>query len=419
MVIYQPVQDGTDVAKISPEKRQVIKKLWLVVLLSFAFMIIQALGGYFANSLAVMSDAAHLFSDVVGYAMSLLAVVVSTWKPTPQMTFGYGRAEILGAFLSVLFLWLVLYHLVIEAIERLSDPESVDGPVMFAVSLTGLCVNLLMGFVLLYSGHGHSHGLRKCEHSHGDDGCSHDCTQSQECSHSHGCTHSHDHSCGHKGCKDLELGLGSTSVQCVPAGTPKSEFSDVELGPADSEKDQHCSDEHHTNMNIRAAVIHIIADTFQAVGVVISSGLIWYDPHRFALADPICTLVFSVVGFGCSLNIMNDIFNIFMLRTPTTIDVAELQKTIFDLDARIINVDNIRIWSLTMSDTVMTCDVRTRSSSLNTPSFIQSIKDAARKFGITEVTCCVENMRTDEKGPFVPKLKFGKTSFKLEFGAKV
>jgi len=311
----------------------------------------------------------------------------------------------------------------IEAIERLSEPESVDGPVMFAVSLTGLFVNLLMGFVLLYSGHGHSHGLRKCEHSHGGDGCSHDCTQSDDCSHSHGCTHAHDHSCGHKGCNhDFELGLGGTAVQCVSVATPESDFSNVDLGSADSGKDQHCSHEqNHTNMNIRAAVIHIIADTFQAVGVVISSALIWFDPNRFALADPICTLLFSVVGFGCSLNIMNDIFNIFMLRTPTTIDITELQKAIFDLDARIINVDNIRIWSLTMSDTVMTCDVRTRSSSLNTPTFIQSIKDTAKKFGITEVTCCVENLRTDEKGPFVPKLKFGKPkpSFKLEFGAKV
>lgn len=432
MVSYKPVEetDGQDVTtpKISPEKVQVIRKLSWVVCLSFTFMIAQAVGGYLANSLAVMSDAAHLFSDVVGYAMSLLAVYCSTWKPTPAMTFGFVRAEILGAFLSVMFLWLVLYHLVMEAIERLSSPESVNGPVMFGVSLTGLSVNLLMGFVLMYSGHGHSHGLRKCDHDHGDADCH------QECSH-HQCTSACNHNvlpvlddlpfCRVVPCLEAHAGVDSGSkiqltlgkpverVTRVLTVQPQSSLSDVELGTPTTQVEQltpaSCPNDHETNMNIRAAIIHIVADTLQAVGVVISSALIWYDPDTFALADPICTLLFSVVGFGCSLNIMSDIFNIFMLRTPKTIDVAELEKSLFELDARIMKVDNIRVWSLTMSDTVMTCDVETRSSTLNSPSFIQSVKDTAKRFGITQVTCCVENSRTNNgKGrSFGHQLKFG------------
>lgn len=437
MVSYKPVEetDGQDVTtpKISPEKMQVIRKLSWVVCLSFTFMIAQAVGGYFANSLAVMSDAAHLFSDVVGYAMSLLAVYCSTWKPTPEMTFGFIRAEILGAFLSVMFLWLVLYHLVMEAIERLSSPESVNGPVMFGVSLAGLSVNLIMGFVLMYSGHGHSHGLRKCDHDHGD------ADSPQECSQHHHCTSACNHNvlddllddlsfcrvipCSEgldgvdSSCKkgDLRLTLGKP-MQCVHrvlTVQPQSSLSDVELGTPTIQVEQFtptpCPNDQETNMNIRAAIIHIVADTLQAVGVVISSALIWYDPDTFALADPICTLLFSVVGFGCSLNIMSDIFNIFMLRTPKTIDVAELEKSLYELDARIMKVDNIRIWSLTLSDTVMTCDLQTRSSTLNSPSFIQSVKDTAKLFGITQVTCCVENSRTNNgRGPsFGHKLKFG------------
>jgi len=402
MVFYQPVQENDTqqaIAKISPEKMQVIRKLSWVVCLSFTFMIGQAVGGYLANSLAVMSDAAHLFSDVVGYALSLVAVYCSTWKSTPEMTFGFGRAEIFGAFLSVLFLWLVLYHLVLEAIERLSSPEAVDGPVMFGVSLAGLCVNLLMGFVLMYSGHGHSHGLRKC-----------DCPgEEHSCDKDSSITQCHTPNCNHKDCgRDVGLGLGKSvgfgTSKMVP--DPQLGFTDVELATPTAEADlttPRSAQNHEINMNIRAAVIHIVADTFQAAGVVISSALIWYDPDRFALADPICTLVFSVVGFGCSLNIMSDIFNIFMLRTPKTIDVAELQKALFDLDARIMSVDNVRVWSLTMSDTIMTCDMQTRSNTLNTPAFIQSVKDTAKLFGITQVTCSVENHRTSSE-----KLRFGR-----------
>ena len=66
------------------------------------------------------------------------------------------------------------------------------------------------------------------------------------------------------------------------------------------------------NLNIRAAYVHVIADTMQSLGVVVSSALIWYDSDRFAIMDPICTLVFAGLGFTFSLNIMNDIISIFM-----------------------------------------------------------------------------------------------------------
>lgn len=57
------------------------------------------IGGYLAGSLAVMTDAAHLFSDFVGLAISLASIWISKWPATPRMTFGYYRAEVLGAFL--------------------------------------------------------------------------------------------------------------------------------------------------------------------------------------------------------------------------------------------------------------------------------------------------------------------------------
>merc|ERR1719189_866310 len=107
-----------------------MKKLSYVVCLSFLFMVGEALGGYFANSLAVMSDAAHLFSDVCGYALSLVAVYLSTLPKSRTMPFGYVRAEIIGALCSVLFLWVVLYHLFQEGIERLSNPERINGGLM-------------------------------------------------------------------------------------------------------------------------------------------------------------------------------------------------------------------------------------------------------------------------------------------------
>lgn len=66
------------------------------------FLILQVtelVGGYLAGSLAVMTDAAHLFSDFIGFAVSLLSIWISKWPATRRMTFGYYRAEVLGALL--------------------------------------------------------------------------------------------------------------------------------------------------------------------------------------------------------------------------------------------------------------------------------------------------------------------------------
>lgn len=64
-----------------------------------SFQLIELIGGYFAGSLAILTDAAHLFSDFIGFLISLVAISIGKWNATNSMTFGYYRAEVLGAFL--------------------------------------------------------------------------------------------------------------------------------------------------------------------------------------------------------------------------------------------------------------------------------------------------------------------------------
>ena len=67
-------------------------------------MLVELIGGYLANSLAIMSDAAHLMSDLIGFLISILSVVLSIKKPTDVYTFGYPRAGILGAMMSIVII---------------------------------------------------------------------------------------------------------------------------------------------------------------------------------------------------------------------------------------------------------------------------------------------------------------------------
>lgn len=173
------------------ERRASSKKLSRAVMICLFFMVVEIVGGLYANSLAILTDAAHLLTDVAGFALSLFAIWASGWEATPLQTFGFSRLEILGALGSILFIWLLTGILVFEAIKRLlTEVAPIDGRLMFCIASVGLLVNLCM-MVLLGHEHGHAHGHG---HSHGH-GHGHGHEHSHEDDHGNG--HSYDHGHGH------------------------------------------------------------------------------------------------------------------------------------------------------------------------------------------------------------------------------
>jgi solute carrier family 30 (zinc transporter), member 2 len=101
----------------------------------------EVVGGYMAHSLAVMTDAAHLFTDVGALLLSLFAMWLSGRPRTRRMSFGFHRAEILGAVLSVLMIWALTGVLVYEAVLRVLKPVQVKGDLMFIVASCGLFIS--------------------------------------------------------------------------------------------------------------------------------------------------------------------------------------------------------------------------------------------------------------------------------------
>lgn len=78
-----------------------MKKLIWVSLIGILFMTGEFIGGYFSNSTAIMSDAAHMLSDLLGFIISMVSIIISKRAPTSTLSFGYLRAEIIGALVSV------------------------------------------------------------------------------------------------------------------------------------------------------------------------------------------------------------------------------------------------------------------------------------------------------------------------------
>ena len=150
-----------------------MKKLILVSALCITFMVIEIIGGLLANSMAIMTDAAHLLSDFSGFLISIFSIWIGTWPASKNMSYGYHRAEIIGALGSVVFIWGLTIWLLYEALMRLIYPTEVKGLVMMITAGIGLVFNLIMGKLLhgdhSHGGHshGHSHAGHKHDHDHG------------------------------------------------------------------------------------------------------------------------------------------------------------------------------------------------------------------------------------------------------------
>lgn len=130
------------------EKDKAEGRLWISIFLNLGITIVEIVGGILSNSLALISDAIHNFSDTTSLGVSLVARKVSKWKADKQKTFGYKRAEIIGAFINLVVLVVIGLFLIKEAIERFYSPETIDGVVMLWVAVFGLAANLVSMILL-------------------------------------------------------------------------------------------------------------------------------------------------------------------------------------------------------------------------------------------------------------------------------
>jgi len=118
-------------------------KLVLIMILSSIFVTLQFIGGWIANSIAIMADTAHLATDMLGFVMSMYALKVSLRPASNSLTYGWHRAEIIGTMSSVLFLCAITIWLVCEAIKRIITPQEVQGFEMLMTALMAFGFNLV------------------------------------------------------------------------------------------------------------------------------------------------------------------------------------------------------------------------------------------------------------------------------------
>lgn len=123
-------------------------RLWISIFLNLVITVAEFVGGILSNSLSLLSDALHNLNDTASLGISLVARKISQKEADRDKTFGYKRAEIIGAFINLITLVIIALFLIKEGVERFYNPSEIDGLTMFVVAIIGLLGNVITAVLL-------------------------------------------------------------------------------------------------------------------------------------------------------------------------------------------------------------------------------------------------------------------------------
>jgi zinc transporter 2 len=327
-----------------------LRKLYISIGICALFMTAEIIGGIISGSLAILTDAAHILSDILGFGISVISIHITRLPASRRMSFGFHRAEVLGALLSIAAIWALTAWLISEAIHRIIHLNHVDGEVMVITAIAGLAGNLIMVFVL---GHNHNHIGHSHDHGHG---------------HGHGHGHEHHDHHDHEHHEHEHDGHGHHILHEVHC-----------------DDHDHEAEHNHENLNMRAAVLHVIGDVLQSAGVIVAGCIIYFYPHC-SIADPICTLLFSVIVMFTTIPIVKSCLSILMEATPETIDSFEIEQDLRNLEL-VSDVHDLHVWSISSGKISLSVHLIGEDG----PCILQKAqKMLKKKYGILHTTIQIE-----------------------------
>ena len=127
------------------------KTLYVTLFLTLFFALMELFGGMFSNSLSLVGDSFHMFSDVLALGASMVAIYFEAKKPTEKFTYGFLRLEVVVAFLNGIVLMLISVGMIYESVIRFFNPREIDFGSMFFIALTGLIFNIVITWILFSS----------------------------------------------------------------------------------------------------------------------------------------------------------------------------------------------------------------------------------------------------------------------------
>lgn len=392
------------------------RRLIAASVICLIFMIGEVVGGVLSNSLAIATDAAHLLTDFASFMISLFAIWLSSRPASKKMSFGWYRAEVIGALVSVLMIWLVTGLLVYMAVERLRSREfEIDSLVMVITAASGLLVNIIMAIALNVDGHSHgfhgahSHGHHH-NHTHHDHLDEEDEVEEREAEGEH---EEEEAAAAAAAAADEQQQVGQSCTQVSGISKGQGHFV-VNLGAEQQAKTKNQQvtgaqkrmrngaggsgemGRGRKNINVRAAFVHVIGDFLQSLGVLIAALVIHFEPE-YAIVDPICTFLFSIIVLITTINIIRDATNVLMEGIPNGINFIEVREKLQSLPF-VIRVHNLRIWSLSLDKIAISSHLVIDSDKMSPSQALKRAIDTLKgSYNFFEVTIQIEEYKDDMK----------------------
>lgn len=350
--------------------------------LDTVFFLLELIIGYMSHSLALIADSFHMLNDIISLLVALWAVnVAKNRNADASYTYGWKRAEILGALVNAVFLVALCFTILVEALQRLINPPTIENPkrVMY-VGIAGLVSNFV-GLVLFHD-HGHSHG-----HSHGggSDDHEHD-AEAQTHSHSHfynateGADESN-HSIDHSNGNIREVWPQSVVERISFEGTAL-------LGNkgADAKHGVPKKATHTKSLNMHGVFLHVLGDALGNVGVIAAALFIWKTDYSWRFySDPVVSLVITLIIFSSAVPLSRKCSRILLQATPSNISADAVQRDILSVPG-VRSVHDFHIWNLTESFFIASLHVQIDSSPDHFAEIAKSIRSIFHSYGIHSAT---------------------------------
>ncbi|XP_026174811.1 zinc transporter 1a isoform X2 [Mastacembelus armatus] len=356
-------------------------RLLCMLSLTFGFFIVEVVVSRITSSLSMLSDSFHMLSDVIALVVALVAVrFAEKTQSTNKNTFGWIRAEVMGALVNAVFLTALCFTIVLEAVERFTDPQEIESPqVVAGVGAAGLLVNLL-GLCLFHGhaggGHGHSHG----GHSHGNNGNK-----------------------KKKKCKSLKAGNGSSGEETnnFVGNYSSPEFSrkdstEVQMNGNTYYEDMDHDHDSSSQLNMRGVFLHVLGDALGSVIVVVNAIIftfVWQpclpdencknlcvnnhdaDHHhvndtgttvpteKFAgpcwvlYLDPTLCIIMVGILLYTTYPLLKESALILLQTVPKQINIHRLNERLLGLDG-VLAIHELHIWQLAGSRIIATAHIK-------------------------------------------------------------
>ncbi|PSS18347.1 hypothetical protein M430DRAFT_101620 [Amorphotheca resinae ATCC 22711] len=315
------------------------QRLIIIIGISFSFFVAEISVGFYTHSLALIADAFHYMNDLVGFIVALVALRISQRDNTPEaLSFGWQRAQLLGAFFNGVFLLALGVSIFLQSVERFVSLQKVENPMLILImGCVGLTLNIIS--VTFLHEHDHDHGSAS-EHPAGA-ATENSIDLSAITTHPH---QDHRHTVAETRGKDHDLGL-------------------------------------------MGVLVHLVGDAINNIGVIIAAAVIWKAKYegRF-YADPGVSMGIAIMILLSALPLVKNSGTILLESVPLGVNLADVKHDLEKIDG-VESIHELHAWRLSQNKALASAHVLTSDDSVT--SFMNSarlIKECLHAYGIHSTT---------------------------------